>query len=179
MIGRACPHFKVCLNNSICMDCDGESKYKPERKEFTKPEKKRGGQKTEKKVIKRTNDAIKDGVKRAFERNKMRLTPNSGAGSIKGDSISGDLMQEMKERNHELKGGNKSLSVQKSWLEKLRKEAYSAGKDYYILPFTFGEDEEDVYCIVDYDIAMRMYNDIVFLKTDVKRLEEEIKRLKG
>lgn len=178
MIGRACPHYKVCKNNIRCMDCDGESLYLSEKKE---PPKKTGlgrkGVKTEKKAVKKTNDHVKKSIERAYKKRATNLTPNSGAGSVKGDALSYDLMQEMKERNHELKGGNKSISIQKEWLEKLEREAYQAGKPYYILPFTFGEDEKKIYTILDYDVVMGIYADIVYLKETIDILEKKIAEL--
>lgn len=172
LIGRTCEHYKKCLSNSRCMDCDGESLYKPSEKVYDKdkPKVKRKGQKTEKKVVKRTNDAIKKSIQRAIKKRSVRLTPNSGAGSIKGDAIADDIMQEMKERNHALKGGNKSFSIQKEWLEKLERESY--GKPYYVLPFTFGENENKIYAIVDYDVFLSLYTDIVYLKQLNEKLQE-------
>ena len=178
MIGRACPHYKVCKNNIRCMDCDGESLFLSEKKEFKKSSGLgRKGEKTEKKAVKKTNNYVKKSIERAYKQKATSLTPNSGAGKIKGDALSYDLMQEMKERNHELKGGNKSISIQKEWLEKLEREAYQAGKPYYLLPFTFGEEEKKIYAILDYDVIMGIYADLVYLKETQEILERKIEEL--
>lgn len=123
MIGRACPNYKVCTSNIHCMDCDGETLYVPDKKPFIKKSsgKGRGGERTESRTIKKTNNSIKQSIERAYKQKSNKLTPNSGAGKIKGDGITLDLMQEMKERNNSLKGGNKSISIQKEWLEKLER----------------------------------------------------------
>lgn len=150
------------------MNCDGESLYKPIKKETNKTGEKRKGQKTEKKAVKKINTDIKKKIEKAYNKTKQKLTPNSGAGHIKGDSIASDLMLEMKERNNVLKGGNKSISIQKEWLDKLRKE--SSGK-YYALVFSFGENEDDLYAIIDYNVLSEMYSDIVYLKERLNELE--------
>lgn len=168
MIGRLCPHYKECVNNSHCMNCDGELLYKPSKKEHKETRQKRKGQKTEKKAVNSLNKTIKKKIEKAYNKNKQKLTPNSGAGHIKGDSIASDLILEMKERNKVLKGGNKSISIQKEWLDKLRKEA--SGK-YYSLVFSFGENEEDLYAIIDYNTLSEMYSDIVYLKERLNELE--------
>ena len=179
MIGRACPRYKVCLGNIHCMDCDGETMYIPEKKPFIRKSSGlgRGGEKTESKTIRKTNGYIKKGLKEAYAKSANTLTPNSGAGKIKGDGVTSDLMQEMKERNNTLKGGKKSISIQKEWLDKLRKESYEAGKSYYVLAFTFGEDEHKIYGAMDYETVMGMYEDIVYYKEREKILLEKVSEL--
>lgn len=169
MKGRLCPHYKDCINNSHCLSCEDFSLLKLPYKEPKEKIGKRRGTKTEKKAVKKANKYIKKAIEKSYQQNMQKLTPNSGALSIKGDSISQDLMLEMKERNKTLKGGNKSISIQKSWLEKLEKE--SAGK-YYALPFTFGENEDKIYAVISYDVLLQMYYDIVYLKELVKKLHD-------
>jgi hypothetical protein len=88
-----------------------------------------------------------------------RQTPNSGAGQIKGDEeIRGiiKVMEELKEQNKNLKGGNKSFSLQKEWLLKLRREALAAGKEFWYLKGCFGVDDDTPFIVVEPDMIMSM-----------------------
>lgn len=88
-----------------------------------------------------------------------RQTPNSGAGQIKGDEeIRGIIrvMEELKEQNKSLKGGNKSFSLQKEWLLKLRREATAAEKEFWYLKGCFGEDDNTPFVVVEPDMIMSM-----------------------
>lgn len=46
---------------------------------------------------------------------------------------------------------SKSISIQKSWIEKIKKEALFAGKPYTALLFNFGPDEE-CYAIINEEL---------------------------
>jgi hypothetical protein len=94
-----------------------------------------------------------------FSGTTSRMTPNSGAGCIKGDEeISGLLrgIEELKTSNKITSRGKKSFSIQKIWLDKLKKESSRAGKEFWYLKFCFGEDERDWYCILESDMIMSM-----------------------
>lgn len=89
-------------------------------------------------------------------------TPNSGAGIIKGDEqISGliHIMEELKEQNSQTSRGTKTFTIQKAWLEKLKREAQAENKEFYYLKFVFGKEdihEEDYYVILESDMIMSM-----------------------
>lgn len=71
-------------------------------------------------------------------------TPNSGAGSVKGDEqIRGliEIMEELKEQNTTTSKGKKTFTVHKEWLEKLDREAKAERKEFYYLKFCFGTDD--------------------------------------
>lgn len=88
-----------------------------------------------------------------------RMTPNSGAGKVKGDEeIRGiiTIMEELKEQNKTTAKGEKQFSIQKDWLMKLRREATEAGKEFWYLKFIFATNENDIFVVSDYDVFMSM-----------------------
>lgn len=88
-----------------------------------------------------------------------RQTPNSGAGQIKGDEeIRGiiKVMEELKEQNKTTSRGEKTFTIQKEWLLKLRREAQAAGKEFWYLKYVFSGDDRDVFVTVDADLIMSM-----------------------
>jgi hypothetical protein len=88
-----------------------------------------------------------------------RQTPNSGAGQIKGDEeIRGiiKVMEELKEENKTTSRGQKTFTIQKEWLLKLRREAQAAGKEFWYLKYVFSGDDHDVFVTVDADLIMSM-----------------------
>lgn len=93
-----------------------------------------------------------------------RMTPNSGAGRVKGDEeISGiiNIMEELKTRVKEQAPGKQSFTIKKEWLEKLNREALAVNKEFWYLKFSFHEHEDDVYIIVEEDIIMSMVKTMV------------------
>ena len=88
-----------------------------------------------------------------------RMTPNSGAGKIKGDEeISGLLtaMEELKTKVTKQAPGKETFTIKKEWLNKLNREAKEANKEFHYLKFSFHEYDPDVYIIVEQDIIMSM-----------------------
>jgi hypothetical protein len=88
-----------------------------------------------------------------------RMTPNSGAGQIKGDEqIRGiiSIMEELKTSAQQTSKGVKTISIQKEWLDKLRIEASQANKEFWYLKFAFGDYERDWYVILESDMVMSM-----------------------
>ncbi len=72
------------------------------------------------------------------------LTPNSGAGVIKGDSqIKGliNTMEELKEQNSTTSKGAKTFTIHKEWLDKLNKEAQAENKEFWYLKFAFSTED--------------------------------------
>jgi hypothetical protein len=104
-----------------------------------------------------TNSAVSD------------LTPNSGAGYIKGDEhISGiiSVMEELKTKTTKQTKGKETFTIHKAWLDKLTREAIQENKEFWYLKFSFFEDNVDWYCILSNDIVMS------FVKTLVKDREK-------
>lgn len=73
------------------------------------------------------------------------MTLNSGATiKEKGDEqVSGlvNIMEELKTQEPDRKGGTKSFSIQRKWLDKLHREAMAEGKEMWWLKFAFSEPE--------------------------------------
>lgn len=88
-----------------------------------------------------------------------RMTPNSGAGFVKGDEeIQGiiNIMEELKCSEKTTARGAKQFSIQKEWLDKLNRESKEADKEFWYLKFAFGNHEADWYVITESDIIMSM-----------------------
>lgn len=105
-----------------------------------------------------------------------RQTPNSGAGFIKGDEeITGiiEIMEELKTRVKEQAPGKKNFTIRKEWLDKLRREAKQAGKEFYYLKFSFHEDDSDVYVIIEEDVIMGMVYTMAEDRKEVKLAKQK------
>lgn len=92
------------------------------------------------------------------------MTPNSGAGRIKGDEqISGiiEVMEELKTKVVEQAKGKASFTIKKEWLDKLHREAKQEEKEFWYLKFAFNQYDEDVYIIVENDMIMSMIKTMV------------------
>lgn len=109
-----------------------------------------------------------------------RMTPNSGAGQVKGDQeIRGiiKIMEELKEQNNkETARGEKTFTIHKEWLEKLDREAKAAAKEFWYLKFSFNKADHDTFVVVDADIIMAMINTMVEDRKAVSkvRLEQDV-----
>lgn len=131
--------------------------YKPPK------EVKRGLNKTAPKITKRGGSVFEYNNNKAnnnlLSGVTSRQTPNSGAGHVKGDEqISGiiNIMEELKEQNKLTSRGEKTFTIQKEWLEKLKREAIAENKEFWYLKFIFSGADKDVYCILDSDMVMSM-----------------------
>lgn len=103
-------------------------------------------------------------VKNVIEDVSNRMTPNSGAGRIKGDEeISGiiKIMEELKTKVKEQAPGKQSFTIKKEWLEKLNREARQVNKEFWYLKFCFHEFEDDVYIVVEEEIIMSMVKTMI------------------
>jgi hypothetical protein len=103
-----------------------------------------------------------------------RMTPNSGAGSVKGDEeITGiiNIMEELKTKVKEQAPGKQSFTIKREWLEKLHREALAANKEFWYLKFSFHEYDQDVYVIVEQDIIMSMVKTMVEDRKAVREAE--------
>ena len=95
----------------------------------------------------------------------------------KGDVLDTLLHCECKERQgKELKGGNKSISIQRVWLEKAKEEV-RFGEKIMCLPFRFKEDDS-IYAILDFnDLAELVQMSKAYIQ-DNKTKQKEIELLK-
>lgn len=86
-----------------------------------------------------TRQYSKKQEKRVAKNLKGRVNANSGAtGFYKGDIIIDKFIIECKTATKEVK----SISIKKQWLEKLKEEKFSMGKEQMALAFDFGDGED-------------------------------------
>ena len=154
-------------------DCQREKDYcslcLTESYHYKPPKKKSGGLKARaNKEDKRMGSSFEfrnhESIKRVLDGTSTRMTPNSGAGFIKGDQeISGlvSIMEELKTRIVEQAPGKKTFTIQKEWLDKLNREARAAKKEMWYLKFSFNQYDDDVYVIVEQDMVMSMVKTMV------------------
>ncbi len=111
------------------------------------------------------------------------LTPNSGAGNIKGDiEISGciDIALELKTKIKPKKSrGSLSFTIQKEWLNKLRTESIQANKEFWFLVFSFLENEKDTYAILEYDQVSDMIATMARDRIAYNKMKKEISQLRN
>ena len=108
-----------------------------------------------------------------------RMTPNSGAGHIKGDQeINGiiTVMEELKTKVKKQAPGRKTFTIEKEWLDKLNREARAVNKEFWYLKFCFNQFDEDIYIIVEQDIIMSMVKTMIEDRKAVtaERLKAEV-----
>jgi hypothetical protein len=87
-----------------------------------------------------------------------RLTPNSGAGQIKGDEeIRGiiSVMEELKERESYNARGEQIFGMEKAWFDKLDREGRAEGKEFWYLKFMYKNDS-NCYVAMRDDMVMSM-----------------------
>lgn len=151
-----------CTNEGKkCRTCITDSMYYKEptvknvglKKTIKVKQTSRQGSMQEVKVFNQTRDAVQG-------------TPNSGAGSIKGDlQIDTMAMIECKtttKKNEGRQPGKESFSIQRAWLEKLRNEARGK-KEFHYLVFSFKEHDDEQYVVSDLDVYNSM---IATMKSD-------------
>ncbi|MDY6152936.1 MAG: hypothetical protein SPI06_05950 [Terrisporobacter sp.] len=112
---------------------------------------------------------------KAYEQTKSIVegTPNSGAGAIKGDLEIGNMaMIECKtttKKNLHKAPGKESFTIKRAWLDKLRKEAAEAKKEFNYLIFSFKELDDDLYAVTDLKVINSM---IATMKHDREQLND-------
>lgn len=86
---------------------------------------------------------------------KGNQVSNSGATAFsKGDVRTKSFLIEAKTKVKE----SKSITIQKSWLEKNKEEAFAMGKDYSALAFDFGDGEN--HYIIDEKLFIYLINQL-------------------
>jgi hypothetical protein len=106
-----------------------------------------------------------------------RMTPNSGAGKVKGDEeIRGiiNIMEELKtheKRNEGRLPGKESFTLQKAWLDKLETEAKEANKEFWYLKFAFKNEDLNHYVVVSAKMIMDMVKTMVEDRRRAKQVD--------
>lgn len=174
-----CTLFDECANNQrSCPRCFNESLYKPHkelhniRKKAPKAKEIKKGMDFENLGTKKYNQAIK------FAKQSAYRQINSGAiKDMPGDMITVEeltaSLAEFKERSSMTPKGAKVISIQKKWLDQIKKEAKQMRKDYFFLPFRYiGDDTE--YVIMEYDVLLSYVETIQLLLEQNKLLRKKL-----
>lgn len=105
------------------------------------------------------------------------MTPNSGAGKIKGDErIRGlvNIMEELKTKVTKQAPGKETFTIKREWLTKLNREAQEANEDFWYLKFSFHENLTDTYVIIESEMIMSMVATIVADRKEAKLAQSKI-----
>lgn len=176
-----CEYSLRCLNKDKCYKCYGnkflklkeDTKYKSMKKstkfDYSEANKDDSWTDLEQKVSNTLN--------RIPTIREARRSRASGALEFeKGDIVDELLHPECKERQGtKLKGGDKSLSIKKSWLDKAKAECKNSDKTM-CLPFRFKGDE-NIYVVIDFDDLADLVTTLKSYITDNKIQSEQIKLL--
>ena len=137
---------KFC-DTDKCLMCVNYSKYTPEKKK----------QFGIKKNLNKTSNRMGSKAEMInHESNKATIdasmTPNSGAGKVKGDEqIRGlvNIMQEVKTQEVVRAKGHSQFTIKREWLDKLEKEAPAENMDFWYLVFSFKDTDLQQYVVID------------------------------
>ena len=147
--GRICGIFSKYPER--CQLCINYSNFSPQ-KEKNKSQSFRKYKKSERvgaKFEENTLDIFKQSLG-----TKASLTPNSGAGSVKGDiQLKGMVPVYIECKTKEvdkIARGSKTFTIHREWLEKCKKEYKERGDEFWSLIFNFNElDRNEAYAIID------------------------------
>lgn len=191
-----CPYENRCQNSDKCFRCFNEALLKLPEDKSRKKYKKTA---VYNQKVAQSEDSWEDLEQTVADQLNMvptmreaRRSRASGALWFeKGDIVDSILHPECKERTgRTLKSGERSMSIQREWLEKAKEEIQNSNK-VMCLPFRFKEDA-NTYVIFDFDDiaelvqhtkAYMMDNDvkekeIELLKAQVGELSQQLKDLK-
>jgi len=155
-----------------CALCPDQSYYSPEkirvRKTYTGKKSNRQGAQFETKNHE-ANQALLTSSK---------LTPNSGAGRIKGDEQITGLVRIMEELKTHIKPkiarGDKTFTIHKEWFTKLDLEAPDENMEFWYLKFRFLETDPDTYIAINEDILMAMVKTLIEDRRKAKLAQQAI-----
>ncbi len=177
--------FKICENNAKCYLCNGERLYsepkwmkrkkkEDERKAKGLSKKKKEGMDFEKRVVERRNKNLIAQTKS----DTARRRPGSGAiWSMPGDIVTEFELMECKERGSLTSKGEKTITIHKSQLEKVKQEAAFARKPSWYFIFGFKEDE-DIYLTKDFQDELRLIEENRVLRSRILELENKLEEIK-
>ena len=157
-------------NSDKCLMCINSSKYVPEKKKTY------GIKKNYNKITNRMGskaEMINHESNTATITSSM--TPNSGAGKVKGDEqIVGlvNIMQEVKTQEVTRAKGHSQFTIKREWLDKLAEEAPAENMDFWYLVFSFKNTDEQQYVIID----KVQLNDMVATMTEDRKVAKEAHR---
>lgn len=106
------------------------------------------------------------------------MTPNSGAGKVKGDQqITGliRIMEELKTQDPHRARGHNQFTIQRKWLDKLDREAPLENMEFWYLKFAFCDTDNQSYIVFD---SVQMNDMIATIIHDRKKANEADAKIK-
>ena len=134
-----------------CNLCDGEMYFEPKKVKVRPTLRK---QKKSSRLGAKFEEENHESNKKLYtSKESCMQTPNSGAGSIKGDEWITSfitVMQELKTNVvPKISRGSQTYTCKRNELEKLKNEAGDANVEFYFLKFRFLESDSDTYTIIN------------------------------
>ena len=120
------------------------------------------------------NKAVKNNINSVT----TSMTPNSGAGKVKGDQqIVGlvRIMEELKTQDPHRARGHSQFTIQRKWLDKLDREAPVENMEFWYLKFAFCDTDEQSYVVID---SAQMNDMIATIVHDRKKANEADAKIK-
>lgn len=120
------------------------------------------------------NKAVKNNINSVT----TSMTPNSGAGKVKGDQqIVGlvRIMEELKTQDPYRARGHSQFTIQRKWLDKLDREAPVENMEFWYLKFAFCDTDEQSYVVID---SAQMNDMIATIVHDRKKANEADAKIK-
>lgn len=162
IIIRECHLEDNCRNyKKRCLQCVSQDQYKPFKQATglsSGPSKKKKGMGFEEKVKKKYENAMAE-----------RMPQSGGFDFFEGDISVEEILKECKERGTVNRKGEKYISIEKKWLDKIEEEANMNDK----LPaLIFGyKDSDDIYFAMKYEYLL----DLLIKINNLKRIVKELK----
>lgn len=175
------PECANCANkdSSYCILCVDGSKFKM-AKTFTPNYIKKN---TNKKSNRMGSQAEIINHQNNIDTVSANMTPNSGAGRVKGDEqIRGlvNIMQEVKTQEITRARGHSQFTIKREWLDKLEREAPTENMDFWYLNFSFKDNDTQMYTVIDskqmQDIVATMVEDRKIAKQAQNKIDTANKK---
>lgn len=163
------------IGTSQCDNCYTGERYVPSKpktygikKTYAKESKRKGSQfemNNHKKVLSTVNAVSTD------------MTPNSGAGKVKGDQqIVGivNISEECKTQQPNRARGTKTFTIHREWLDKLERESRAAKREFWYLKFAFADTDTQSFTIIDSNQMNDMVATIIHDRLEAKKADERV-----
>lgn len=170
--------YTDCKNeDKRCDLCFNASNYVPMKPKFNGLRKRNTEKPTGRmgELFERNNNkAVKNNINSVT----TSMTPNSGAGKVKGDQqIVGlvRIMEELKTQDPHRARGHSQFTIQRKWLDKLDREAPVENMEFWYLKFAFCDTDEQSYVVID---SAQMNDMIATIVHDRKKANEADAKIK-
>lgn len=166
-----------CTNSEQCYLCFNSSKYIPPKK------KSQGIKKNVNKKSNRMGSTLEVKTQQRLkasvtsDKTMADMTPNSGAGNVKGDAqIRGLVRCMIENKTQEVvrAKGHKSFTIKREWLDKLADEGPKEDMEFWWLTFSFKDTDDQLYTVID---DQQMQDMIATIVHDRRIAQEADKRI--